>query len=53
VITGTRLRFKPRAFGKTFDRKGSVGIKTAVTCLADFLHGMNELFRVAELTITP
>src|SRR5258708_39667322 len=37
-------------FRKTFDRKGSVGIKTAVACLADFFHGMNELLGRRKLT---
>src|SRR5229473_1403557 len=29
-------------FRKTFDRKGSVGIKTAVACLAASCHGSNK-----------
>src|SRR5437879_120401 len=36
--------------GKTFDGKGSVGIETAIACLADFFHGMNEVLGCHKLT---
>src|SRR6266478_4814190 len=38
------VALQAQRFRKTFDGKGSVGIETAVACLADFLDGMNELF---------
>src|SRR6202007_1458810 len=38
---------------KGFHREGRIGIDAAVACLADFLHGMNELLGVAKLTQHP
>src|SRR5207245_10008337 len=45
-----QVALEAEGFRKTFDREGSIGIETGVTRLADFLHGMKEFFRSAELT---
>src|SRR5216684_2171689 len=43
------VALQAKGLRESFDREGSKGIEAAVARLADFLHGMEEFFRRAEL----
>src|SRR5216684_4511361 len=47
---GHEVALQPERLRETLDGKGSVGIKPAIACLADFFHGMNELLGRLKLT---
>src|SRR5260370_33960707 len=47
---GHEVALQAERFGKTLDGKRSVGIETAIACLADFFHGMNEFLGCRKLT---
>src|SRR5713101_4638045 len=47
---GHEVALQAQRLRETFDGKGGIGIETAIACLADFLHGMNELLGCLELT---
>src|SRR5438034_1389106 len=44
-----QVTFQAQGLRETLDREGSKGIKAAISRCADFLHGMEEFFRRAEL----
>src|SRR5260370_26302981 len=47
---GHEVALQAERFGKNFDGKRSVRSETAIACLADFFHGMNELIGSCKLT---
>src|SRR4029077_17620781 len=47
---GHEVALQAERFGEAFDRKGCVGVETAIAGFANFFHGMNELLGCRKLT---